>query len=105
MLRFRRTLEPDAYVAFGRCSIRRNGQLLSPAPHNWLGHITSGDCKAGRRRSSNSCRGRRLPVVPCGSLVPSLASGIQIPDVLDLLPLSLDLGSQLILSRQVEFVP
>lgn len=47
MLRFRRTLEPDAYVAFGRCSIRRNGRLLRPAPHNWLGHITGAGSAAG----------------------------------------------------------
>jgi hypothetical protein len=27
-----------AYVALDRCPVRRNGRLLGPTPHNWLGH-------------------------------------------------------------------
>ena len=33
--------------------LRRNGRLLRPAPHNWLGHITSASSAAGTGQPRN----------------------------------------------------
>ena len=55
----RRTLEPDAYVAFGRCSTwEKERAVVGPAPHNWLGHITGASSAAenGKPRTSDVSR-------------------------------------------------